>query len=176
MINIKDIFISAAVVISFIGPYPIANALENYAEAGEFAMQRRSSDNPIKPEDCTVISQGRYKLGMACEQGNLVLSHNDSAGREYSGQNDLSESSYRVEFEQFVNNGLSPQLWLRNTTSVVSSAHAGTRLASMIDVESYSSEGLTENLRSETDNGISGSLLASILALIAIVAVARRNV
>ncbi len=175
MINIKDIFITAAVVTSFIGPYPIANAVDNYAEASEFTMERLSSDHRIKPEDCTVISQGLYRLGVACGQGNLVLSHNDSAGRENLGQ-DLSESSYHAEFEQIVDNGMSPQLWPKNTTSVASSSHSGARSLSKIDVESYSSEGLTENLRSESDNAISGSLLASILALIAIVAVARRNV
>lgn len=175
MINIKEIIISAALITSFIGPYPIANAVENHAEASEFAMQRRSSDHRIKTEDCTVISQGLYKPGVVCGQGNLVLSRNDSAGREDSGQ-DRSESSHRTESEQIVNNGLSPQLWPKNTTSVVSSSHSATRLAPMIDVESYSSEGLTENLRSEPDNAISGSLLASILVLIAIVAVARRNV
>lgn len=166
MICIEKIFISVVVITSCIGPYPIAKAVENYAEASESATERQSLGHRIKPEDCTLMPQGLRKLGVACGPGDLVLSLNDSAGREDSDQ-DLSESSPEVKFEQ-------------NTISVVSSSHSGAGLLPKIDVGSRSSGGLTENLNSEsdkvTDNTISGSLLASILALIAIVAVARRNV
>ncbi len=175
MINIKNIIISAAVITAFIGPYPIASALENRANASEVAMEHLFSAYSIKAEDCAAVAQGVFKLGAVCGHGKYVLTGNDSVGRESLGQ-DLSEPSNRVEFERIVNNGLSPQVWPKNTTSVASSSHSGARLSSTIDVESYSSEGLTETLRSESDNAISGSLLASILALIAIVAVARRNV
>ncbi len=166
MICIEKILISVVVITSCIGSYSIAKAVENHAEAIESAAERQSSGQQIKTEDCTLMPQGLHKLGVACGSGDLVLSLNDSASRENSDQN-LSESSYDVGFEQ-------------NTISVLPSSHSRVGLLPKIDVESRSSGGLTENLNSEsdkvTDSTISGSLLASILALIAIVAVARRNV
>lgn len=175
---LKKIIISVTVVMALVGNTLIDGSLSSYAKDNGFGIELVASesttesgacvamlDNPLQNSDCR-----NEKLGPADKN----LSQTSGSNLNYSG------SYYRNDKDEGLNQGLSRVDWSKSVASAVLNSQSDARVLSKVGLDSSPSTASGRHEQTESDsvaaNGISGSLLVSILALIAIVAVARRNV
>jgi hypothetical protein len=114
-----------------------------------------------------------------CRDEKRIPSDSDYSEKGRSNLN-KSDSSYPSDKDDGLSQGLSRVDWPQGVASAALNLQTDARVLSKVGLESGPDGQFDHNEQAKTnsiaENKISGSLLVSILALIAIVAVARRNV
>lgn len=176
---LEKIIISVAVVIALIGSALIEGSLSSYAKANGSGIGLVASENAAESGGCAAMPDKPLQND-DCRHKKIDSPDNNSLMKGRSKLN-YPGSFYRTDKDEAPNQGLIEVDWPKNIASVVLNSQGDARVLSKVGLEAGpGGDESSHHEQAESDGvaekGISGSLLVSILALIAIVAVARRNV
>ena len=150
----------------------------SYANVNGFELAVVLSKSAVDSKACVELSDNPLQMN-ECRNEKPIPSDNNSSEK---GRSNLKNpgSIYPTDEDEGLSQGLSRVDWSQNVASLVLNSQGDASVLSKVGTESGPDAQSEHYEQAEFDsiveNKISGSLLVSILALIAIVAVARRNV
>jgi hypothetical protein len=175
---LKRIITGVTLTVALMGYALVEGSLISYANVNGFEMEIAVSERPAESRACVALSDNPMQVN-DCRNKKRIPSDNNSSERGRSNLNN-SGSLYLTDMNQGLRQGLSRVDWSQGVASAVLNSQGDARVLSKVGLESGPNGQSNHHEQAESDsiaeNKISGSLLVSILALIAIVAVARRNV